>query len=344
MAGLVKFGLNRFDARSPQQFAASVARGEALGFDYAFIPSSPLLIQDPYVCLTLAALQTEHIRLGPLLENPIVRHPAVIAGSMATLERLAPGRSFLGLGVGDTAVRTVGAPPAKVATLERATQTIVRPMDGESIDAADEQGHRLRHPARSEVWICAGGPRTLRMAGRVADGVFIRCGTHPANLDNAIENIRAGASEAGRDPDTVKIGAIFHTVLSDAPEEVATIGRSAAAGYYEYTPVLLERTGQIWDGPDVEVLKKKIWQDFHHTPDLVAAGKLVDFLPEACVEDFSLHGTADEIVAQLQRILASFAFDIVVTHPMSAPSGQSVHEVNQRFAETVATQVIPAFR
>ena len=65
----------------------------------------------------------------------------------------------------------------------------------------------------------------------------------------------------------------------------------------------MERTGQTWDGPDVEELKKKIWQDFHHTPDLMAAGKLVDFLPDACVDDFSLHGSPGDIVNQLQRVL-----------------------------------------
>lgn len=339
-----KFGFNRFDARTPRKFAASVARGEALGYDYAFIPSSPLLVQDPYVCLSLAALETESICLGPLLENPVVRHPASIAGSMATLERLAPGRAILGLGVGDTAVRTLGLPPAKVATLERATRTVTRLMDGESIEPKVSDGHRLRHAARSEVWVCAGGPKTLRMAGRVADGVFIRCGTHRANLDDAIANIRAGAEEVGRDPDTVKLGGIFHTVLSDDRDEVAYIGRSAAAGYYEYTPVLLERTGQKWKGPDVEDLKRHIWQDFHHTPDLVAAGKLVDFLPEQTVDDFCLNGNANDIVSQLRSILDGYHFDIVVTHPMAALSERSVHEQNQDFAEAIATQVMPAFR
>lgn len=341
---MLKFGLNRFDNRSPRRFADSVARGEALGYDYAFIPSSPLLIQDPYVMLSLAALETSRIRLGPLLENPIGRHPSVIAGSMATLERLAPGRSFLGLGVGDTAVRTVGLKPAKVATLEAATKTIVRLMDGQSIDEADPSGHRLRHAARSEVWICAGGPRTFRMAGRVADGVFLRCGTHDANLSHAIEQIRAGAEEVGRDPDTVKLGAIFHTVLTDDPDVAATIGRSAAAGYFEYTPVLLERTGRTWNGPDVEELKKKIWQDFHHTPDLVAAGRLVDFLPDETVDDFCLHGTPSAIVNQLRGVLQrGYGFDIVVTHPMS-PKDRPVHESNDEFAQRIAKEVIPSLR
>jgi len=339
-----RFGLNRFDNRSPERFAQSVARGEALGFDYAFVPSSPLLIQDPYVMLALAALRTGRIRMGPLLENPVVRHPAVIAGSIATLERLAPGRAFLGLGVGDTAVRTVGRSPAKVATLESATRTIIRLLDGEPMDPRRPEGHRLRHPARAEVWICAGGPRTLRMAARVADGVFIRCGTHPANLEAAVGEIRAGAEEADRDPDSVKLGAIFHTVLSDDPELCGWVGRSAAAGYFEYTPVLLERTGERWNGPDVEELKKKIWQDFHHTPDLVAAGQLVDFLSDRTVDDFCLHGDAGAIVEQLRRVLdLGIRFDIVVPHPM-VPPGRPVHEANAAFAEAIAIGVISRFR
>ena len=40
------FGLNRWDMRSPEAFAESVQRGEELGFGYAFIPSSPLLVRE----------------------------------------------------------------------------------------------------------------------------------------------------------------------------------------------------------------------------------------------------------------------------------------------------------
>src|SRR6058998_3082308 len=44
--------------------------------------------------------------------------------------------------------------------------------------------------------IAAGGPRTLRMAGGVADGVFIRVGTHAATLKKSIDEIHAGAAPA----------------------------------------------------------------------------------------------------------------------------------------------------
>ena len=57
MTTISAFGLNRFDYTSPSAFAADAKRAEALGWDYAFIPSSPLLLQDPYVNLAFAAGQ-----------------------------------------------------------------------------------------------------------------------------------------------------------------------------------------------------------------------------------------------------------------------------------------------
>ena len=79
-------GLNRFDWRSPDTFATDVARAEALGWGWALIPASSMLIQDPYVNLAFAAQKTSNIGLGVLLDNPIVRHPAVLASAMATIE------------------------------------------------------------------------------------------------------------------------------------------------------------------------------------------------------------------------------------------------------------------
>ncbi|MFQ5828348.1 MAG: LLM class flavin-dependent oxidoreductase [Candidatus Methylomirabilia bacterium] len=102
-------------------FAADVKRAESLGWDYAFVPSSPLRLQDPYVYLAFAAKATTQIGLGTLIENPVMRHPAVRASSIATVAALAPERTLLGYGVGDTAVRLVGKRPAKVAELEPAT-------------------------------------------------------------------------------------------------------------------------------------------------------------------------------------------------------------------------------
>src|SRR5438309_6119864 len=200
---LPRFGLNRFDSRSVDAFAADVRRAEALGWDAALQPDSQLRRRDTYVLLAAAARATERITLGPLLANPVNRHPTVTASSIATIDELAPGRVLLGWGVGDTAVRLAGLRPARVKELEASTRLMRALLDGEAVEVGAEQPARLPHHRPVPIRIAAGGPRTLRMAGGVADGVFIRVGTHPANIARSVELIRAGARDAGRDPSKV---------------------------------------------------------------------------------------------------------------------------------------------
>src|SRR5438067_947960 len=251
-----RFGLNRFDARSIDAFAADVKRAEALGWDAAWQPDSQLRRRDTYVLLAAAARATERITLGPLLANPVNRHPTVTASSIATIDELAPGRVLLGWGVGDTAVRLAGLRPARVKELEAATRLMRALLDGEAVEVGAERPARLPHARPVPIWIAAGGPRTLRMAGGVADGVFIRVGTHRANIETSVNEIRAGAIEAGRDPSKIRYGAVFHTVFLDDPARATLMAKSMAAGYYEYSPALFGPPELTWNGGDPETLKR----------------------------------------------------------------------------------------
>ncbi|PON18584.1 hypothetical protein C2W62_07160 [Candidatus Entotheonella serta] len=339
MSARPAFGLNRFDYTSPYAFAADAQRAEALGWDYAFIPSSPLRLQDPYVYLSFAAAATHRIGLGPLIENPVMRHPSVMASSIATVAALAPGRTLQAYGVGDTAVRLMGYRPAKVAELEEATILTRRLLAGEKIEVNAARPARLPHARPVPVWIAAGGPRTLRMAGRVADGVFIRVGRHTANLRTSIEAVRAGAEEAGRQPDDVKIAIILHTILTDDIESAAIMGRSMAAGYYEYSPMLFDPPGFSWDGPDVEELKKQVWPDFHHANDLIASGRLVSFLSDDVVDAFALYGSPEMIADQIRGVLnLGFTFEMIIPHPVPTPP---VGGPRPDYIERFATEVMP---
>lgn len=299
-------------------------------------------LQDPYVHLAFAAVQTERIGLGTLIENPRMRHPAVIASSIATVAALAPGRTLLGYGVGDTAVRLMGKRPATVAELEAATVLTRQLLAGERVEVQAARPARLGHAVPVPVWIAAGGPRTLRMAGRVADGVFIRVGRHEANLRAAVAAVRTGASEAGRDPDEVKIAVILHTILTDNLERAALLSRSMAAGYYEYSPMLFDPPGFNWDGPPVEELKQQVWPDFHHAADLEASGRLVAFLPDAVADAFAVYGTPAMIARQLEAVLRlEFPIAMIIPHPVPTPSpGGPRPDYIERFA----TEVIPLLK
>ena len=315
-----EFGLNRFDWTSTEAFAADVRRAEDLGFGYALIPWNPLSRPDPYMQLAVAAGQTSRIRLGLLLDNPVLRHPATSASSIATLDEISGGRAFLTYGIGDTAVRWLGLRPARIAELEEATVLAKRLLAREEVEVGAVRPAHLRHGRPVPVWIAAGGPKTVEMAARVADGVFLRVGRHPENLRAAMARIRWGATAAGRSPDEIGIGLIFHTVTSDEPIEIRAISRSMAAGYYEYSPVLFEIPGLPWNGPPVGELKRRVYPDFHHAPDLVASGHLVEFLDDETADSFSLFGTAQDIASQLQRAIEiTGRADIVVLHPVPMP-------------------------
>jgi 5,10-methylenetetrahydromethanopterin reductase len=341
-----RFGLNRFDSRSVDLFAADVRRAETLGWDAALQPDSQLRRRDTYVLLAAAAKATERITLGPLLANPVNRHPSVTAGSIATIDELAPGRIILGWGVGDTAVRLAGLRPARVKELEAGTRLMRALLDGESVDVGAEQPARLPHHRPVPIWIAAGGPRTLRMAGGVADGVFIRVGTHPANISTAVEAIWAGAAEAGRDPGSVRLGAVFHTVLVDEPALALTMAKSMAAGYYEYSPALFDPPRLEWAGPSPETLKRdqQVFPDFHHAPDLAASGRAVDFLPTSAADAFSLRGGSAEVADQLIDVLrrSPAKFDYVVLHPI--PNPPSPDDLERGYTARVAREVLPRVR
>jgi 5,10-methylenetetrahydromethanopterin reductase len=341
-----RFGLNRFDARSVALFAADVRRAEDLGWDAALVPDSQLRRRDTYVLLAAAAQATKRITLGPLLANPVNRHATVTASSIATIDELAPGRTLLGWGIGDTAVRLAGLKPARVAELEASTLLMRALLDGEAVEVGAPRPARLPHHRPVPIWIAAGGPRTLHMAGGVADGVFIRVGTHPANIAAAVAGIRAGAADLGRDPSRVRVAAVFHTVLVDDPARALLMGKSMAAGYYEYSPTLFDAPRLAWEGPEPEKLKRDqlVWPDFHHATDLEASGRVVDFLPTAAADAFCLRGGPPEIVDQLVAVIraAPVPFEYVVLHPI--PNPPSPDEAVRGYMARVAREILPQVR
>jgi alkanesulfonate monooxygenase SsuD/methylene tetrahydromethanopterin reductase-like flavin-dependent oxidoreductase (luciferase family) len=141
----------------------------------------------------------------------------------------------------------------------------------------------------------------------------------------------------------VRLGLVLHTVLLDDAERALRIGKSMAAGYYEYSPTLFEAPGIAWDGPPVEELKEQVFPDFHHALDLDASGALVDFLPDEAARAFSIGGTAEQVADQLCEVLAFDDFEIVVPHPMPNPPVPEQSD-GPTYMERIAREVIPVVK
>ena len=92
----------------PLGVGAEMRRAEALGYDRFGVWDSPALFREPWVTLASAARDTERIRLGTWVTNPLSRHPLVTAACAATVDDLAPGRVYIGIGAGGTGVWHLG--------------------------------------------------------------------------------------------------------------------------------------------------------------------------------------------------------------------------------------------
>ena len=87
---------------------------EELGYDRAWVPDSQMIWSDCYATLALAAVNTQRIHIGTGVSIAGTRIAPVTAHSIGTINQLAPGRTFLGLGTGHTAMRVMGQDPMPV--------------------------------------------------------------------------------------------------------------------------------------------------------------------------------------------------------------------------------------
>lgn len=331
----VTFGTNRFSFPRPEPLIASCRAAEAAGFARFWFPDSQLRTGDVFINLLTAAQHTERAIVGTLLVNPVTRHPSVIAGSIATVDLYAPGRVALGVGAGDTAVFQIGLRPARLAQTERAITIIRSLLAGEGVDLGWSAPTRLQHHRPVPVIVAGSGPKTLRMAGRVADGVVIRIGTDPDLVQWGYDEFRAGARESGRDPASLFVAGHFHTVITDDPDLAAARGKVMAAGYYEVNPSTWERLGIPWPCPPIEEILSTVRPDFHHAFDMDLAARSVDAIPAETARRFCLMGSASDVRTRVEQLVARFPWmqHIILQPNMPGPA----------FIEACGQQIIPAF-
>jgi 5,10-methylenetetrahydromethanopterin reductase len=68
------------------------------------------------------------------------------------------------------------------------------------------------------IIIAAHGPRTIEVAGEVADGVLLQVGLHPGSVEVARQHLEAGAKRAGRDPNELEMILCATTICGDLPD------------------------------------------------------------------------------------------------------------------------------
>jgi probable F420-dependent oxidoreductase len=183
-----RFGIQVSQAESSNQWKEKARKAEALGFDILLMPDhlNGQLAIGP--ALGVVAEATTTLRIGTLVLQNDLRHPALVAMEAATLDVVSDGRFELGLGAGGsfmpdyewTGIR-FDRPGVRVDRLEESLR-IIKGLFAEgplafagrhyTITGLEGLPKPVQQP-HPPILIGGGGPRMLSLAAREADIVSI---------------------------------------------------------------------------------------------------------------------------------------------------------------------------
>ena len=182
----------------------SIAAEEA-GFDMLGIIDTQNLARDPYPAMTIAALNTNRVRIGPSVTNTFTRHPSVTANAMATIDEISGGRAWVGLGSGFSAARTMDVGVQPMTLLENVINFIHTYTSGQEAEFNGAKMHNEWISRRLPVYVHAAGPKTCDIGGRLGDGLLLASKGSPIVARWCLDLVRRAAESAGRDPDDLDI-------------------------------------------------------------------------------------------------------------------------------------------
>jgi alkanesulfonate monooxygenase SsuD/methylene tetrahydromethanopterin reductase-like flavin-dependent oxidoreductase (luciferase family) len=217
---------------------------EDLAYDRIWVADSQMIWSDAFAVMALIADRTSRIGIGSGVAVAGTRPAPVLAAGMATINRIAPGRVFCGVGSGNTAMRIMGHKPVTIAELDQYLADLRPLLRGEEM-TYQWRGKRsvTRHLMPKDgfvdfehdipLYVSGFGPRSIALAGTHGDGLVLGGSPTPQVLT-------ALRSLTGRDDDFEVVLLTTMVVLADG-EPVdsdrvrAEAGAMAIAGlHYAY--------------------------------------------------------------------------------------------------------------
>jgi alkanesulfonate monooxygenase SsuD/methylene tetrahydromethanopterin reductase-like flavin-dependent oxidoreductase (luciferase family) len=333
----VNFGLMFRPGHFPlPHMLACMKVAEDVGFDHVWFGDSHLIWHEVGPYLTAAAMSTTHMRVGPLVSNPVTRHPTVVASMLATLGQLFDGRAVLGIGRGDSAVRTLGLPPMKLVEFGDTLRTMRRLCRGEGahVHGTDIRFSWLTRPV--PVLLAAYGPRVLELAGADADGLILQLAS-PNVVAWAMEHARAGARGAGRTLDRFDVVAGAPTYVSADRAHALSRVRGFPATVSNHVKDLLRHHAPSDLPADlVDGMTQVAGYDYlrHGQPDAPHTKAVTDDMAER----LTLIGTAAQIRAKIERLAEAGVTQVCLYIGIVEP------EFHFSTIETYGRDIIPHFR
>ncbi len=314
----------------PRQSVATIREAERLSFDTAWVPDQNFH-PDAFALLGAAALQTERVMLGLGVTNPFTVHPALTARAAGTVQELSNGRFVLGYGTGNR--REYLTPlgheftraPERCADGIRVMRTL---LAGGEVRYRSEffvaDGVKLKFATRpTPLYLSGIGPRILRVAGAVADGVIVNFATAQA-LGWALGEVRAGAAAAGRVIERLPVVAWV----------ICLVTRDKKAAYDGIRPFVAHTAAPTSEDvlravgipADVIAPLKRAYRD----EGPAAASRYVS---DAMCDTWAMIGEPDEVLERVRRLSESHVTEVALL-PW-ARGAEQVLETARRFSGEV---------
>jgi 5,10-methylenetetrahydromethanopterin reductase len=302
-------------------------RAEDAGFDRLGV-SDVVFWPDCFVLLGLIATATTKIELGPMVTNPYSRHPAVLAGVMATLQDASEGRAFLGIGVGAGLEALGQTYPRPVAHLRDAIGVIRSLLAGEEVDVtastvAVSRSKMVGPVAPVPIAIGSRSAQVMRLAGELADTALVG-GRYlsPSIVSQYRTWIGEGAARVGRSPGDVEVAPrLTLCVSSDGDLARRSVKRYVAHYVALIRPAELNLDASWLARVQAALARSRGWYfdlDRYDDPDI---GVLID---DDLVRRFAVAGTAKECV-ELAREALAYGFTSA-SFNLAAPLRSSLYE------------------
>ena len=324
-----------------------ISYAEDLGFDRAWIPDSQMIWSDCYAVMALAAQNTSRIQLGTGVAIPGTRIAPVTAHSIASINQLAPGRVFLGIGTGHTAMRVMGMEPMWIRDFREYLRVLRILLRGEEVEytlADRTRAIRFLHQDLRfvnldnpiPIYVAANGPRALRSAGEFGDGLVSAFNERPEILATHLDQVRAGAEKADRSlPDTFHTSTLTTAVVLqpgerlDSDRVIDECGSQVAAiihfvyEIYKQTAnedVIPEAFRGIWDEYCASVERMETPQDkrylqIHNGHCTFLVPEERRFITPEAIRGVCLIGTPDELIAQIRAAEQAGLKEVVLLPP-----------------------------
>ena len=249
---------------------------EDLGYDAAWVPDTQMMWSDCYATMALAAANTSKIKLGTGVAIPGTRIAPTTAAAIASINEIAPGRVFLGIGTGHTAMRVMGQNPMPVKEFREYLRVVRTMLAGDPVDYTyrgktteivwQNHGDGFRNTKdHVPIYVAANGPLALKAAGAYGDGLVSVFNEKPEILAGHMVHVNEGAEEVDRTlPDDFHTTALTSAVVLRPGEKLTDDRVIEMAGSWAVCSIhfVYEIWQYVKDDNVVPEYMHGIWEDY----------------------------------------------------------------------------------